>query len=268
MERIHKKTKYTVVSLFSGIGGLDLGFEYAGFNIVWANDFDKYAVMTYKENVNDRIKMGDIRILKNDIPKHDVLIGGFPCQPFSTLGKQEGFKDENRGNLFFEIADIIEKNRPKMVVLENVKNLLNHDSGKTFTTIKDVLKKNRYDVFYSILNSKDFGVPQQRNRIFIVAVNQDYFDGKTFVYPKPIKLNIVTQDLLDTKVDKKYFLTKKISKTILGVGTKGYMVKPTIDKTISKTLCATMHKMHRASKITMSQIMIAICFLMMTTESI
>lgn len=125
MERIKKKSKYTVASLFSGIGGLDLGFEFAGFKVIWANDFDKYAVMTYRKNVNDNIHLGDIRELKDSIPNHDVLIGGFPCQPFSTLGKLAGFKDENRGNLFFEIADIISKKKPKIVVLENVKNLLN-----------------------------------------------------------------------------------------------------------------------------------------------
>lgn len=248
MERIKKKSKYTVVSLFSGIGGLDLGFEFAGFKVIWANDFDKYAVMTYRKNVNDNIHLGDIRELKDSIPNHDVLIGGFPCQPFSTLGKLAGFKDENRGNLFFEIADIISKKKPKIVVLENVKNLLNHDKGKTFNTIKTVLEDLNYTVYYSILNSKDFGVPQQRNRIFIVAINKEMFKNADFKFPKPTKLSITTQDLLDSSVDKKYFLTRKISKTILGEGTKGYIVKPTIDKQISKTLCATMHKMHRASQ--------------------
>lgn len=248
MERVRKKGKFTVASLFSGIGGLDLGFEFAGFNVIWANDFDKYAVLTYKENVNKNIELGDIRTLKNNIPNHDVLIGGFPCQPFSTLGNLKGFNDENRGNLFFEIADIIDKKRPKMVVLENVKNLLNHDKGKTFNTIKYVLEKLDYSVFYTILNSKDFGVPQQRNRIFIVAVNRKLLKNSEFIFPKPIKLTTTTQDFLDKNVDKKYFLTKKIAKTILGEGTKGYIVKPTIDKPISKTLCATMHKMHRASQ--------------------
>lgn len=248
MERINKKKKYTVVSLFSGIGGLDLGFEFAGFNIVWANDFDKYAVQTYRANVNKKIILGDIKQIKNSVPKHDVLIGGFPCQPFSTLGKLEGFDDKNRGNLFFDIMDIIKANRPKVVVLENVKNLINHDSKHTFERILSEFDLARYKTFFSILNSKDFGVPQQRNRVFIVAFDKDCFNEKTFEFPAPIKLNVSTQDLLDDAVDNKYFLTKRIAKTIMGKGTKGYIVNPTIDRPISKTLCATMHKMHRASQ--------------------
>ncbi len=248
MERINTKKKYTVASLFAGIGGLDLGFDFAGFEIIWANDFDKYAVETYKANVNSNIHLGDIRELKTSIPNHDVLIGGFPCQPFSTLGKLEGFKDVNRGNLFFEIADIIKNKRPKIVVLENVKNLLNHDSGNTFSTIKNIFTELGYDVYYRILNSKDFGVPQQRNRIFIVAIEKSKLKECEFVFPNAQKLTCTTQDLLDSNVDKKYFLTKKISKTIMGEGTKGYMVKPKIDNEISKTLCASMHKMHRASQ--------------------
>jgi len=248
MERVHKKKKYTVASLFSGIGGLDLGFDYAGFDVIWANDFDKYAVKTYQENVNKNIVLGDITKLKDSVPNHDVLIGGFPCQPFSTLGKLEGFKDENRGNLFFDIIDIIKNKRPKVVVLENVKNLVNHDSKRTFTRILKEFDLANYDVFHQILNSKDYGIPQQRNRIFIVAVNRDYFKNSDFEFPKPIPLKITTQDLLDKDVDIQYFLTKKIAKTIMGKGTKGYIVNPTIDKPISKTLCATMHKMHRASQ--------------------
>lgn len=248
MERKKKKAKYSVVSLFSGIGGLDLGFEFAGFKVIWANDFDKYAVETYKKNVNNNIFLGDIRKLKNSIPKHDILIGGFPCQPFSTLGKLQGFNDESRGNLFFDILDVLKNHDTKICVLENVKNLLNHDKGNTFKIIKEELSELGYEVYYKILNSKDFGVPQQRNRIFIVAINSKYFNIKDFVFPNGYMLDVTTQDLLDDLVDDKYFLTKKIVGTIMGEGTKGYIVKPTIDKPISKTLCATMHKMHRASQ--------------------
>ena len=136
MNRVKTKiNKYKVVSLFSGIGGFDLGFEYAGFDIVWANDFDKYAVETYQANVNKKIVLGDIRIEKKNIPHHDVLIGGFPCQPFSTLGSLKGFEDEERGTLFFEIKDIIKTHKTKVVILENVKNLLNHDNKNTFKKI-------------------------------------------------------------------------------------------------------------------------------------
>ena len=250
MERIKDvEKKYKLVSLFAGIGGIDLGFEFAGFECIWANDFDKFACQTYRANVGNQIVEGDIRLTKNQIPAHDILVGGFPCQPFSTLGKLQGFEDEmNRGTLFFEIMDIITKHDTKVVVLENVKNLINHDNGKTFARIKQELDNAGYDVNAQILNSQDYGIPQRRNRIFIVAFNRRYFKTGEFVYPDKEELKVTTQDLLDENVPEKYFLTKKLERTILGMGTKGYMVKPTIDLPISKTLTATMHKMHRASQ--------------------
>lgn len=249
MERIKpKKVNYRVVSLFSGIGGFDLGFMYAGFNLIWANDFDKYACATYKENVSKNIVCGDIRVEKENIPNHDVLIGGFPCQPFSTLGALKGFDDEERGTLFFEIKDIIKKHNTKVVVLENVKNIINHDHGKTFKKIIHELESLGFVCHYHIFNSADYGVPQRRNRCYIVAFRGEYFNDGDFEFPKPQKLTITTQDLLDSDVEEKYFLTKNIEKTIMGCGTKNYIVKPTIDLPISKTLTATMHKMHRASQ--------------------
>lgn len=250
MERIKNiEKKYRLISLFAGIGGLDLGFEFAGFNCIWANDIDKFACKTYRENVGNQIVEGDIRITKELIPPHDILVGGFPCQPFSTLGKLQGFEDEkNRGTLFFEIMDIITKHDTKVVVLENVKNLINHNGGKTFERIKTELCEAGYDVNAQILNTQDYGIPQRRNRIFIVAFNRRYYSTGNFLYPEKEILSIKTQDLLDENVAENYFLTKKLEKTILGMGTKGYMVKPTIDLPISKTLTATMHKMHRASQ--------------------
>jgi len=243
------KNGYKLVSLFAGIGGIDLGFEFAGFDCIWANDFDKFACQTYRANVGNQIVEGDIRKTKESIPPHDILVGGFPCQPFSTLGKLQGFDDEkNRGTLFFEIMDIITKHDTKVVVLENVKNLVNHDGGKTFARIKQELGDAGYDVNAQILNSQDYGIPQRRNRIFIVAFNRKYFKTGTFTYPEKEELKVTTQDLLDENVPESYFLTRKLEKTILGMGTKGYMVKPTIDLPISKTLTATMHKMHRASQ--------------------
>lgn len=249
MERIKPKTiKYNTVSLFSGIGGFDLGFMYAGFNIVWANDFEKYACQTYKQNVSKNIVCGDIRVEKENIPEHDVLIGGFPCQPFSTLGKLKGFDDEERGTLFFEIKEIIKKHKTKVVVLENVKNILNHDQGKTFKRIIHELESLGYVCFYHVFNSQDYGVPQRRNRCYIVALLGEYFYTPEFVFPPKQKLTVTTQDLLDEDVEEKYFLSKKIVGTIMGKGTKNYIVEPTIDLPISKTLTATMAKMHRASQ--------------------
>lgn len=250
MERIKPKNiKYNTVSLFSGIGGFDLGFMYAGFNVIWANDFDKYACQTYKENVSKNIVCGDIRIEKENIPEHDVLIGGFPCQPFSTLGKLQGFEDEaGRGTLFFEIKDIIKKHKTKVVVLENVKNIMNHDNGKTFKRIIHELESLGYVCFHHIFNSADYGVPQRRNRCYIVAFLGEYFNTPEFIFPKKQELKVTTQDLLDDDVEEKYFLTKKIYPTIMGHGTKKYIVNPTYDLPISKTLTATMAKMHRASQ--------------------
>ena len=249
MERIRpKKIKYRTVSLFSGIGGFDLGFMYAGFNIIWANDFDKYACQTYKANVSKNIVCGDIRIEKENIPAHDVLIGGFPCQPFSTLGKLEGFNDEERGTLLFEIKEIIRKHKTKVVVLENVKNIMNHDSGKTFKKIIHELESLGYVCFHHVFNSADYGVPQRRNRCYIVAFLGEYFNTPDFEFPVKQKLTVTTQDLLDEDVEEKYFLSKKIVGTIMGKGTKNYIVEPTIDLPISKTLTATMAKMHRASQ--------------------
>lgn len=250
--------KYDTVSLFSGIGGFDLGFMYAGFNVVWANDFEKFACETYKANVGDHVHCGDIRVEKDNIPTHDVLIGGFPCQPFSTLGKLQGFDDQaGRGTLFFQITDIIQKHNTKLVVLENVKNIMNHNKGETFKRILSELEAIGYKPYYHIFNSQNYGVPQRRNRCYIVAFNKKYFNNlpennEDFPFPekefddKDDRLN--TLKMLDKEVPAPYFLTKRIVKTILGKGTKNYIVNPTIDLPISKTLTATMHKMHRASQ--------------------
>lgn len=249
MERqMSKKNGLKVVSLFSGIGGLDLGFEYNGFELCWANDFDRYACETYKANVGSNIVCGDIRELKTSIPKHDVLIGGFPCQPFSSLGKLEGFSDEKRGTLFFEIIDILKHNDTKIVVLENVKNIITHNNKETFKRILKELDDIGYNCYFDILNTADYGIPQRRNRLFLVAFNRKFFDDAVFTFPPKMELDIYLPDLLDKNVNSNYFLTKKISKTILSTGTKGYIAKPSIDNNIAKTLCATMHKMHRASQ--------------------
>lgn len=249
MERIKpKKVKYKVVSLFSGIGGLDLGFEYAGFNVVWANDFDKYAVETYRANVGNNIVLGDIREEKDNIPDHDILIGGFPCQPFSTLGKLKGFEDEERGTLFFEIKEIIKKHNTKVVILENVKNLINHNNGKTFEKIIHELNELGYSCYNQILNTADFNIPQRRNRVYLIALKKEFFYDAKFDFPGKKPLILSTQDILDKDVGSRYFISKRMLGTILGEGTKGYIVKPTIDQALSKTLTATMHKMHRASQ--------------------
>lgn len=238
-----------VISLFSGLGGLDKGFADVGFNIIWANDFDKYAVQTYRENFGSCIHPGDINeIPLDEIPDFDVLIGGFPCQPFSMMGGQKGFEDA-RGTLFFRVAEIIrdkiEKGKkPKAIILENVRSLKTHDKGKTFATIKRILEKDLgYIVYADILNSANYGVPQTRNRTYIVCFSNK---NAKFEFPKAVKSNITLHDLLETHVDQKYFLSDRILPTILSDGTGGYKAKSEIDLKIARPLCATMAKMHRA----------------------
>lgn len=241
---------YRTVSLFSGIGGLDLGFIKQGFNIIWANDFDKHAVESYKANIDTNIVCGDLNNYLEDIPEHDILLAGFPCQPFSLMGKQQGFTDE-RGTLFFTIERILKKYKPKVIVLENVKNLLTHDRGKTINKMLEILEdKLNYKVYYNVLNTSDYGLPQTRRRVFIVGFLIEEFGEElnTFTFPSPEKLNTTVFDLLDDNVDKKYFLSNRILPTILSNGSKNYYSKSEINLKIAKPLTATMHKMHRANQ--------------------
>lgn len=238
-----------VVSFFSGLGGLDKGFADTGYNIIWANDFDKYAVQTYKANFGGHIVLGDINeIPLEEIPDCDVLIGGFPCQPFSMMGQQKGFED-TRGTVFFRIAEFLDDKikkdkKPKAVILENVRSLKIHNNGKTYKEIHHVLQDVLgYKVFCDILNSADYGVPQTRNRTYMVC-----FDNQTaqYIFPGKQELNQTLQDLLESEVDNKYFLSDRILPTILSDGTGGYKSKSEIDLKIARPLCATMAKMHRA----------------------
>jgi len=238
-----------VVSLFCGLGGLDKGFSEAGFNIIWANDFDKYAVQTYQENYGNHVVLGDINEIPLDaIPEHQILIGGFPCQPFSMMGEMNGFNDA-RGTLFFRIVEIIQYQinrgiKPKAIILENVKGLRTHDNGRTFETITRILRDNLgYTVFYEVLNSADFGIPQTRNRTYIVCFSNQ---NAEFKFPERVPLQLALQDLLQQDVDNKYFLSDKILPTILSDGTGGYKAKSEIDLKVARPLCATMAKMHRA----------------------
>lgn len=251
MERIdYEKRHLKVVSLFCGAGGMDLGFLNAGFDVIWANDINKYAVESYRANLGNHVIEGDINQIIDEIPKHDLLMAGFPCQPFSMMGKQKGF-DDDRGTLFFTIETIIKKNKPKIVVLENVKNLLTHDRGKTFEKMKKILEEDLgYSIHVSVMNTADYGVPQTRRRVFVVGFRNDYYGRDTikFKFPEKIELNKTVQDILDIDVDKRYFLSEKVLKTVLATGTKNYSSKPEIDLSIARPLCATMHKMHRASQ--------------------
>ena len=191
----------SVCSLFSGIGGIDLGFIQAGFDIVWANEMDVAACRTYRHNFpNANLIEDDIkRIVTSDIPDCDVLTAGFPCQPFSIAGLQKGFKDRD-GNLFFEITRIIDAKRPKVVFLENVPNLMKHDDGKTFLVIFIGLAQFGYTVYYRVLASNDYGnLPQIRKRIYIVAIRED-ISNRLYQYPGPIELTLKSSDIINRSV--------------------------------------------------------------------
>lgn len=191
----------SVCSLFSGIGGIDLGFIQAGFDIVWANEMDAAACRTYRHNFpNTNLIEGDIKIIAtSDIPDCDVLTAGFPCQPFSIAGLQKGFKDRD-GNLFFEITRIIDAKRPKVVFLENVPNLMEHDDGKTFLVIFNGLAQFGYTVYYRVLASNDYGnLPQIRKRIYIVAIRED-ISNRLYQYPEPMELTLKSSDIINRSV--------------------------------------------------------------------
>ncbi|TYB31891.1 MAG: DNA (cytosine-5-)-methyltransferase [Candidatus Mcinerneyibacterium aminivorans] len=199
-----------VGSLFAGVGGICLGFKKAGYNVVWANEFDKFAQKTYKANFPDvELNPKDIRKLsKKEIPQFEILTAGFPCQAFSIAGYQNGFDDE-RGNLFFEIKRIIEimNSKPKILILENVKNLESHDNGNTFKVIKEVLKYLGYSIKYKILNTLEYAnIPQNRERIFIIGfLNEDI--ANKFEFPEKIDLNKNIHDVINIEEKKpnKYY---------------------------------------------------------------
>lgn len=192
--------KVKVGSLFSRIGGIDLGFEQAGFEIAWANDFDAAACKTYRNNFPNTILIeDDVRNINScALSDIDILVAGFPCQPFSVMGYRRGFNDP-RGNLFFEIARFIDVKRPKVVFLENVKNLMEHDNGKTFLVIYNALAQFNYSVKYKVINATDVNIPQNRARIFIVAF-RDIEDCDKFSFPQYTPLEATIDDVIDRSI--------------------------------------------------------------------
>ena len=261
--------------LFAGIGGFRIASErifkknkIKNISVGWS-EIDKYCQKTYSSNYNidknyfvDDIKQitapenifcnqsnyNSIKkknFIKNNFYNFDLLFAGFPCQSFSSMGKQKGLEDE-RGALFFDIAAILHSIKPKYFILENVKRLLTIDNKKTFKTIVSVLQKEGYDVSWWLLDSKDYGVPQTRRRIFIYGSLKTNNDNFPIDPPKISKKVLTTKSILEKKVDSKYILSKKILKTILKDGTGGYYSKSEIDLEIARPLTRTMVKMHRA----------------------
>lgn len=200
-------------SFFAGVGGIDLGFEKTNnFKVVYANEIDPYPVKTYELNSDIKVDCRDIKDVKSDeIPDFDVLLAGFPCQAFSIAGRRKGFDDEKgRGTLFFEVARIIKEKQPKIVFLENVKNLASHNDGKTLETILKTLDQLGYYVKSDILNAMDYGnIPQNRERIYIVCFKDENLRNN-FIFPEKIQLTTKLDDVIDfhTKIDGKYYYTK------------------------------------------------------------
>ncbi len=188
---------YKFIDLFAGIGGFHLALDSLGAKCIFASEWDKFAIETYEENFNLR-PFGDItKIDEKDIPNHDILCGGFPCQAFSISGKQKGFED-TRGTLFFDIARIVNYHKPKVLFLENVKNLAKHDDGKTLKTIIKTLEELEYSVFTKVLNSSNFGLPQNRERVYFVAFHET-INSESFNFPAPPNFPICLENILENE---------------------------------------------------------------------
>lgn len=259
------------VELFAGVGGfrraMDLISKDLGFLIqtVAYSEIDKNAITTYNANYDTvgEVVMGNIVEFVKDtramrsLPHYELLSGGFPCQTFSMMGNQEGFEEE-RGQMFFRIMDMINARHPRYVLLENVKNLMRHDGGNTISVIRQELEDAGYIIKMDVFNSNDFGLPQKRNRVIIFArrrnmgnfeFNADLVrDAFAQIDRNHCSLNFYDSiiDILDREVDGKYYLSEKIKPTILSNGSAGFKSKSEIDQAVARPLTASMHKMHRA----------------------
>lgn len=215
---ISENTKFKFIDLFAGIGGIRLAFQNHGGKCVFTSEWDKFAKKTYEANFGE-VPFGDItKISENEIPDHDLLLAGFPCQPFSiagvskknSLGRSHGFLDKTQGTLFFDVARIIKAKRPRAFMLENVKNLVSHDKGRTFEVIYNTLDELGYSIHFRVLDGKHF-VPQHRERIIIVGFDKEVFNGKEkFQFPKLPKADKSIIDILEKDPEDKYTLTDKL----------------------------------------------------------
>lgn len=201
---------YKTIGFFSGVGGIEMGFTQAGFDVIWANEYDKKAQETYLLNHKEYLNTHDIHSLESyDIPKSDIVLAGFPCQAFSVAGYRKGFEDD-RGNLFFEVIRLIKEKLPRVLFFENVKNLVSHDQGNTFKVILETLHAYGYSVKHKVLNSSEYGnTPQNRERIYIVAFYNES-DYEKFSFPNPLQLTKNIHDIIDFKnrKDDIYYYTK------------------------------------------------------------
>jgi DNA (cytosine-5)-methyltransferase 1 len=249
---IYAPPKFRFIDLFCGIGGFRIAFEKAGGQCVFSSDWDRFSQITYEANFGHK-PHGDIHtVAVADIPTHDILCGGFPCQPFSlagvskknSLGRKHGFQDEKQGNLFFSIAEILDFHKPAAFVLENVKNLKGHDGGRTFQIIRDTLEKALgYQIYPAIIDAQGV-VPQHRERIFIVG----FKEPRTFMFPSFPKVGPKLASILDKNVPDKYTLTDHLWKYLQDYAAKhraagnGFGFGLFTGNDIARTLSARYHK--------------------------
>ena len=251
------KSQFTFIDLFAGIGGMRLAYENVGGRCVYSNEWNKYSQQTYYANFGEQPE-GDItKVDAKTIPDHDILVAGFPCQPFSiagvskkiSLGRKTGFEDKTQGTLFFDVCRILKEKRPKAFMLENVKNLKSHDKGRTFKTILESLDELKYKVFFAVLDGQNF-VPQHRERIIIVGFDMErYGDDIEFDFDiTPVNPKPVMRDILEKKVDDKYTLSDNLWTYLQNYAAKhraagngfGYGIAP-LDG-VSRTISARYHK--------------------------
>ena len=251
------KEQYTFIDLFAGIGGMHMAYVSAGASCVYANEWNKYSQQTYYANFGIQPDDDITKVTAEKIPDHDILVAGFPCQPFSiagvskkqSLGRATGFEDKTQGTLFFDVCRILKAKRPKAFMLENVKNLCSHDKGRTFKVIQESLAELNYKVFFQILDGKTY-VPQHRERIVIVGFDMDrYGENIDFEFAlKQGKKNPVMRDILETNVSDKYTLSDKLWTYLQNYAAKhkaagngfGYGIAP-LDG-ISRTISARYYK--------------------------
>ena len=240
-----RKVSFTFIDLFAGIGGFRLAMQRNGGECVFTSEWDESAQKTYSTNYAE-YPFGDItKINPAEIPNFDVLTGGFPCQPFSSIGKREGFEHKTQGTLFFYIAKIIKEKQPKAFLLENVPGLVSHNDGKTLEIILDVLRKElKYDVSIKVLNSADFGVPQERKRLYFVGFRED-LGIKDFEFPKEYEKQVGIGQFVEADAEGPS-ISEHLQKSYIFKKDDGH--PEIIDKDSNfpvKTLCASYHKIQR-----------------------
>lgn len=240
-EKESRKKDFTFIDLFCGVGGIRKAFESSGGGCVFSSEIDPFAQYTYYTNYGV-VPYGDItKIDEKEVPQHDILCGGFPCQPFSHIGKREGFSHPTQGTMFHEVLRLINQNKPKAIFLENVPGLVNHDDGRTLEIILNELKKSGYDCHHTILNSHDFGVPQNRKRFYLVG----FLENVDFQFPSPPMTHVDIGKYVEKEVQG-YSISKHLQKAYLFKKDDGRPVVINQEtKGSIKTLVSTYHKIQR-----------------------